>query len=104
MLGCTDVLPGESLTSAESTESEDCDLLFSTKIGRLKIGPKSSSRMNLNSSFTKAMVKRTCEEVWGKLSIQNVFSRPSNTEEGTLWFGALLLFWVCQSSPESAIE
>ena len=43
-------------------------------------------------------------EVWGKLWIQNVFSRPSNTEEETLWFGALLLFWVCQSSPESAIE
>ena len=80
------------------------DLLFSAKIGRLKIGPKSSSRMNLNSSSTRVMVERTCGEVWGRRSIQNVFSRRSNTEEGTLWFGVLLLFWVCQSSPELAIE
>ena len=85
MLGCTDILPGESLTSAESTESKGCNLLFSTKIGRLKkIGPKSSSQMNRNSSFTRAMVECACGEVWGKFLIQNVFSRPSNTEEGTL--------------------
>ena len=91
MLGGMDVLPGESLTSADSTESEGCNLLFSAKIGWLKIGPKSSSRMNLNSSYTREMVERTCREVWERPSIQNVFSRSSNTEEGTLWFGVLLL-------------
>ena len=103
MLGCMDVLP-EGLSSVDLTENADLNLLFIAKIRRLKMDPKSSSQMNLNSSSTRVMFEYTCGEVWGRRLIQNVCKRQSNTEEGMLWFGALLLFWVRQSSPESAIE
>ena len=63
MQGCTRELPGESLSSAESTEGEDYNLLFSVKIGPLKIGQKSSCPMNQNSSYTRVMVRHTVQEV-----------------------------------------
>ena len=96
MLGCTDVSPGESLSSADLTENAGCNLLFSARIGRLKIGPKSSSRMNLNSSSTRVMVERTCGEMGETLNpkcAQHMVTHGG----GTLWFGVLLLFAVSVS-------
>ena len=37
-------------------------------------------------------------EKGGRLSIQNVFSRPSNTEEAVLWFGAFTFLGVSELS------
>ena len=74
MLGCTDVSPGESLSSADLTENAGCNLLFSARIGSVEdwsqIIFSDESKFQLYKSNGRTYVRRSVGETLDPKCVQ----------------------------------